>query len=135
MLAPNAPLREAVTAYGRNAEPAQPSPSEAAAPAPANAPSWRSPARYLWAILLARLFESLPLVCPHCGADMRIIAFVTEASPVQRILTHLGEPAQPPPLAPARGPPAWDGLADAIPDWDALAQPEPEDIFDQQVQW
>jgi hypothetical protein len=35
-------------------------------------------------MLLARLFESLPLVCPNCGADMRIIAFVTEAAPVQR---------------------------------------------------
>ena len=135
MLAPNAPLREAVTAYARNAEPAQPSPSAAAAPAPANAPSWRSPAHYLWAILLARLFESLPLTCPQCGADMRIIAFVTEASPVQRILTHLGEPAKPPPIAPARGPPAWVGLVDALrdPDWDALAQPEYP--FDPQVQW
>ena len=26
----------------------------------------RSPARYLWAMLLARLFESLPLTCPNC---------------------------------------------------------------------
>jgi len=24
-------------------------------------------------LLLARLFESLPLVCPNCGADMRLI--------------------------------------------------------------
>ena len=69
-------------------------------------------------------------------ADMRIVAFTTEASPVQRILTHIGEPAEPPPIAPARGPPAWDdALADAVPDWDALAQPEPEYLFDQQVQW
>ena len=35
-------------------------------------------------MLLARLFESLPLVCPNCGADMRIVAFLTEAAPVQR---------------------------------------------------
>ena len=34
-------------------------------------------------MLLARLFASLPLVCPNCGADMRIIAFVTETAPVE----------------------------------------------------
>ena len=95
-----------------------------------------SPARYLWAMLLARLFESLPLTCPSCGADIRIVAFITEAAPVERILTHIGEPAEPPLIAPARGPPAWDdGLADAVPDCDTLAQPEPEYLFDQQVRW
>jgi hypothetical protein len=26
-------------------------------------------------MLLTRLFESLPLTCPNCGADMRIVAF------------------------------------------------------------
>ena len=31
-------------------------------------------------MLLVRLFESLPLSCPNCGADMRIVAFVTEAA-------------------------------------------------------
>jgi len=67
---------------------------------------------------------------------MRIIACITEAPPVQRILTHIGEPAAPPRIAPARGPPAWDDpLVDAAPDWDALAQPEPEYAFDQQVPW
>jgi len=38
----------------------------------------RSPARYLWAMLLARLFDAFPLLCPKCGAEMRIIAFITE---------------------------------------------------------
>ena len=67
---------------------------------------------------------------------MRIVGFITETAPVERILTRIGEPAQPPPIAPARGPPAWDdGLANAVPDWDALAQPEPEYLFDRQVQW
>jgi hypothetical protein len=33
----------------------------------------RSPARYLWAMLIARIYEVFPLVCPtHCGAEMRI---------------------------------------------------------------
>jgi len=48
--------------------------------------------RYLWVMLLARLFESLPLTCPNCGADMRLIAFITEAAPVEQILTPIGEP-------------------------------------------
>jgi len=98
-------------------------------------------------MLLARLFESLPLVCPNCGADMRIIAFITEATPVRRILSALGEPAEPPRIAPARGPPAWDDPPidlgpdwddppiDLGPDWDALAQPSPEYVFNQEVQW
>jgi len=29
----------------------------------------------LWAMLLARVFELLPLQCPHCGGEVRIIAF------------------------------------------------------------
>ncbi len=41
-------------------------------------PSGRSPAHYRWAMLLARLFESLPLVCPCCCADRRIVAFMTD---------------------------------------------------------
>jgi hypothetical protein len=59
-------------------------------------------------MLLARLFEFLPLVCPNCGADMRIGAFVTESAPARRIHNHLGEPAKPPRISTARGPPAWD---------------------------
>jgi len=38
-------------------------------------------ARYPWAALIARLFLTLPLVCPRCGADMRIRAFITQAAP------------------------------------------------------
>jgi hypothetical protein len=91
---------------------------------------------YLWAMLLPPLFEGLPPVCLQRGADMRIVAFITEAAAVERILTHIGVAAQRPPIAPARALPAWDdALADAVPDWDALAQPEPESLFDQQVQW
>jgi hypothetical protein len=39
---------------------------------------WRSPARYLWMMLLARIYEAFPLTCPRCGVEMRIIAFITE---------------------------------------------------------
>jgi hypothetical protein len=43
---------------------------------------------------------------------------------------------QRPRISPARGPPAWDDPpVEAVPDWDALAQPQPESVFDQRVQW
>jgi len=37
-----------------------------------------------------------------------MVAFITETSTVQRILDHIGEPATPPRMAPARGPPSWE---------------------------
>jgi hypothetical protein len=84
---------------------------------------------------LARLFESLPLVCPNCGADMRIIAFITEATPIERILTHIGEPPRPPPSASARGPRSWDDAPEPVPDWDLLGQLAAELEFDQRIAW
>ncbi len=92
------------------------------APPAANAPA--SPvatAHYPWAALIARLFLTLPLVCPRCGADMRIRAFITQAAPVRRILNHIGKPADPP--------------VDALPDWEAPAQPSPEYVFNQGAPW
>ena len=35
-------------------------------------------------MLLPRQFASLPLVCPHGGADRRIVALITAATPGQR---------------------------------------------------
>jgi len=66
---------------------------------------------------------------------MRIIAFISEVTSVQRILTHIGASPEPPPIASARGPTAWNGLADGVPLWDASAQPEPEYPFEQQAPW
>ncbi len=110
-------------------------PAEAAAPPAAPARNARSPARCLWAMLLARLFESLPLTCPNGGADMRIIAFITDAAPVERILVALGEPSRPPPIAPAHGLPAWEDAPEPMPDWDLLRQPGPDVAFDQRIAW
>ena len=47
-------------------------------------------------LLLARIYEVFPLRYPLCGADMRIIAFVTEAAVVRDLLIHVGEPIAPP---------------------------------------
>ena len=62
---------------------------------------------------------------------MRIIAFIPEAAPIERILTHIGEPPHPPAIAPARGPPAWDDTLEPMTDWDLIAQPDPGFKFDQ----
>jgi hypothetical protein len=93
VLAPNAPLRSAVTALAAvGAEPAQAgieapvaavavpaTTAPSASPALAEEPLHRRAARYAWALLLARIYEIFPLVCAKCGAEMRIIAFITEA--------------------------------------------------------
>ena len=71
VLAPNAPLRPVVTALAPAAVP--PAPASAAS---SEEPRHRAVARYLWAILVARIYEALPLSCPLCHSQMRIIAFI-----------------------------------------------------------
>ena len=61
--------------------------------------------RIAWAILMARVGKEFPLECPGCGGDIQLIAFITDPGPIRKILTHLGEPLEPPPVSPARGPP------------------------------
>jgi hypothetical protein len=58
-----------------------------------------------WAELLRRTFGLDVETCPRCGARMRLLALVTEPKNVERFLSHLGEPTEPPPRAPARDPP------------------------------
>ena len=77
--------------------------------------------RIAWAKLMARVGEEFPLECPACGGDIRLIAFITEPGPIRKILTHLGEPLEPPPIAAARGPPTdWDELVQAQDDRDVF---------------
>ena len=103
----------------------------------ADDPPHRRAARYVWALLLARIYEVLPLVCPKCGGQMRIIAFISEGPVIREILGHLGEPTSAPHLAPARGPPLWEALATgrAERETDPQAQPGPDYEFDQRVAW
>jgi hypothetical protein len=134
-LAPNAPLREAVTALAPAAS------HDNAATAEENSEEntvealWRSPARYLWAMLLYRLYESAPLVCPICKADMRIVAFITDGDSVHHILEYIGQSPDPPPISPARGPPAWEDEVESLPQYDPLAQSVPDFQFDQTQGW
>lgn len=66
---------------------------------------------------------------------MRIVAFISEACSVPRILIHIGEAVEPPPIAPARGPSVRDDEQSPLAVWEAIAQPKPKHVFGQQGQW
>ena len=84
--------------------------------------------RIAWAKLMARVGEEFPPECPACGGDIRLIAFITEPGPIRKILTHLGEPLEPPPVSPARGPPtAWGELVRMHDDREAV-QVSPDEL-------
>ena len=76
--------------------------------------------RIAWANRMARVGEEFPLECPNCGGDIR------------KILTHLGEPFEPPPLSPARGPPTdWGELVQVHGDRDVFeASPDELPVID-----
>ena len=65
----------------------------------------RRTAARCWALLLARIYECLPLQCPRCGEPMRVIAFILDPPVIEKILTHVGEPVAAPTVLPARAPP------------------------------
>jgi hypothetical protein len=117
VFAPNHKLRRAVTALAignigkqRDATPSPPLPLGRGERAPNHdKPRSHDTSRIAWAKLLARVGEEFPLLCPACGGDIRLISFITEPGPIRKILTHLGEPLEPPPVSPARGPPTDQG--------------------------
>jgi hypothetical protein len=39
--------------------------------------------------MIRKVYEVDPLLCPECGATMRVIAFITDFSVVDRIINHL----------------------------------------------
>ena len=116
VLAPNSPIRAAVTAMalppmvsqatevaadantGLGA-PGSP-PGNVAQPTPAPP---KRPAHYLWAVLIARIYEVFPLLCPICGGRMRIIAFITHSADIRQILHRIGVESEAPHIASARG--------------------------------
>ncbi len=70
--------------------------------------------RYSWAELMRRVFEFDVLVCHWCGGARRVLTFLTDPIVIHRILSHLGLPTDPPPIAPARSPPDKALLFDSI---------------------
>ena len=85
-------------------------------------PCHHDTSRIAWAKLLSRVGEAFPLACPNCGGDIRLISFITDPEPIRKILTHLGEPLDPPRVSPARGPPV---------DWGELVQSQGAGEFEQ----
>ena len=45
--------------------------------------------RRSWAKLIKRIYEIDPLVCPKCGSEMKVVAFIIEHEVVDKILRHL----------------------------------------------
>ena len=93
--------------------------------------------------MIARICEVFPLICPNCGGQMRIIAFITFCADIHKILEHIGVEPEAPRITPARGPPLWDecgaqaaddGVA-AEPDWDTANQSPPDYPADQRTTW
>ena len=165
VLAPNSQLRAAVTAMAQSvaapsaavqtgsvctglgtAAPTLSLPGNAVTPTHEPVPPKRSPAHYLWAVLIARIYEVFPLLCPLCGGQMRLIAFITHSADIRQILEHIGADSEPPRISPARGPPLWGdcdaqmgegagGEPDWVTDWDGAVQPAPDYEVDQRVNW
>ena len=65
--------------------------------------------RRSWAQLIKRVYEVDPLVCPSCGGEMRIIAFIIDHDVVDAILRHLTKAEARSP----RGPPGTAALSAA----------------------
>ena len=136
VFAPNHPLRPSVTALAVGNVGKQ---RDAATGGHAHAghddccgthatPRSHDTSRIAWAKLMARVGEEFPLQCPACGGDIRLISFITEPGPIRKILTHLGEPLEPPPISPARGPPTdWGELVQVHDDRDVF-QSSPDEL-------
>ncbi len=78
------------------------------APAPAS-PDTGTGSR--WAALMRRAFGFEVLACPRCGGRLRLIALLDASTVTERILRHLGLPAELPQARPARAPPLGDDPA------------------------
>jgi hypothetical protein len=59
----------------------------------------------LWAIMLAQVYEVLPIICPKCGAEMKPVAVIVDPDSLKRICQHQGQPPAIPKRPPARDPP------------------------------
>ena len=100
VLAPNAKWRREVVDFGRakpQSEPSVSSPKKIA-----------SSYNRTWAELMRRGLDIDVLQCPDCGGRLRFVAAIMLCSAIRRILRHLGLPADPVDLAPARAPPELD---------------------------
>jgi hypothetical protein len=42
-----------------------------------------------WAAMIRKVYELDPMVCPKCGGTMKVVAFITDYTAVDRIIRHL----------------------------------------------
>jgi hypothetical protein len=42
-----------------------------------------------WAEMIRKVYEIDPMVCPQCGGQMKVVAFITDYQAVDRIIDHL----------------------------------------------
>ena len=80
-----------------------------------------------WRELIKKVWEVDPLICPHCGAEMKLIALIDDQSVIEKILRHLELwPEQGGVASPSRAPPRPDDgerivelcFDDPFPDYD-----------------
>ena len=74
--------------------------------------------------MIARIYEVFLLLCPKCGGQMRLIAFITEGMQIRKITYHIGVESEPPQISPARGPPLWDDCSDTQTDEGVHIKPD-----------
>jgi hypothetical protein len=65
----------------------------------------RRNSRLTWAMLLARTFGLKLERCSLCGAEMKVVAVITDPLSIRRYLEGTGQSAAIPEIAPARAPP------------------------------
>jgi hypothetical protein len=68
-------------------------------PAPIVEPPSKRAVSKSWARLIKKIYEVDPLICPKCGAKMKIKAFITQPAEVARIMVNLQLPNFHPPPA------------------------------------
>jgi len=100
-LEPQELLEKQVVGFGTGAKTTE-------GPASSASPTVARPCNRTWAELMRRGLEIDVLECPDCGGRMRFVAAIMLSSAIRRILRHLGLPADPVELAPARAPPELD---------------------------
>jgi hypothetical protein len=71
----------------RGSEHERPGMDDAHAESPSQA---RQAAKAAWAKLIRKVYEVDPLLCPKCGAPMRVIALIENPAVIQRTLSWLG---------------------------------------------
>lgn len=65
----------------------------------------KTESRMSWAKLLNRVFNIDITECQFCRGEVKVVAAILERRAIEKILNHLGLPADPPVIHPARPPP------------------------------